>query len=229
MPPPPLPVTLPEYLDRYLTALRIGGRRWAKAERFTAQLVTAAAAGTQPPEPDGLDGEEMYVVGEMLDELFARTRDWPPSHPLILQAKRDWDQRTETLPPQAQQPGQLFRPRPRARLKPRPGPLFRPPRDRMTLLPAVVARQLYDLAATGEASARFLRELASAVSDGSAVPGQDTGADTTSLNEAGREAVGALLQVAARRLQAQGKSAHSADLSQIVKAWQAYAAEGAAR
>jgi hypothetical protein len=222
-PPPPPPATLPEFLDRYLTGVRIGGRRWESAERFTGQLVTAADAGAEPPDPEGLDGESLYVVGELLAELFCQTRNWPPSHHLILRAKREWDQRTETLPPRAREPGQLGRPLPSARLRPRPGPVFRPARTQTPLPPAVVARQLQGLAASGEAAARFLRELAAAVSDGSGLRGQDAGADTTALDTAGREAVGALLETGTRALRVRGSSELAAGMSQVLGEWQLWA------
>jgi hypothetical protein len=222
-PPPPPPATLPEFVERYLTAMRVDGRRWEKAERFTAELVTAADGGTESPSPDGLDPESLYVVGDMLSELFAQTRMFPPSHPLILRVLREWNRRVETVPPQAPPPGQHWRPRPTARLRPRLGPVFRPSRTQMAVAPAVLARQLQDLAASGEAAARFLRELATAVSDGSGMAGEDAGADATPLGDAGREAVGALLEAGTRAMRARGKSDLAAGLSQVFGEWQVWA------
>jgi hypothetical protein len=92
----------------------------------------------------------------------------------------------------------------------------------MTLAPAVVARQLHELAVSAEAAARFLRALAAAVGDTN-TPGQDAGADTTSLDDAARGAVGALLEAGIRAMQAGGKGGLAADLAQLLGEWQVWA------
>ena len=224
-PPPPPPANLEEFLARYAPAhFRSNGVAWPAAARFATELVRAADRGEEMSLADAaLSAEDLYVVDDVLDVLRERTREFPPATALLQQVLREYRSRIEIVPPRREigdPPG--FRRRPAARIKPRPSPVFAPHRKQLISPPAVVAKHLHEIAASGEAAARFLRSLAAGVTD-TDTPGQDGGADTTSLDAAAREAVGALLEAGTRAMRAQGKGDFAADLSQILGAWQVWA------
>jgi hypothetical protein len=223
-PPPPPPTNLEEFLARYAPpSFRSFGVGRPAAARFAAELVRAAARGEEMSLEDAaLPGGDLYAVDDVLSELVARAREFPSATSLLFQVLRDYRSRIEVIPAPPAKPGQLLRQPPTARVKPRPGPVFAPSRKQMTLAPAVVARQLHEVAVSGEAAARFLRTLAAAVGDTS-MPGQERGADTTSLDDAGREAVAALLGAAARAMRAGGKGDLAAGLAQVLGEWEVWA------
>jgi hypothetical protein len=215
---PPPPASLAEFLGRYLTGARVGGRRIERAERFTAALVTAAEAGGEPPSAEDLTGEELYAVGELLATLWGQARMFPPVHPLLERVRRDWSQRVEDVPATRRDPGQPggLRPLPTARLRPGPGPVFRLGPESLALAPDEIAARLAGCAAAGEAAAKFLRSLAEGVRRGS------TEADATALDTAARAAVAALLDAGQRA--APGRSdGGSLALPQVLAAWRDWA------
>jgi hypothetical protein len=233
--PPPPPRDLDEFLARNTAQVRSGGLPCPVAARFAAQLVTAANRGEEMPSlaDAALSGEDLYAVDDVLNELLGRARDFPGVTPLLFRVLREYRSGIEVVPRRPREPGDPpgLGPRPTARVKPRPGPVFRPGREGVAVPPAVIAAQLHELAAGGEAAASFLRELAAAVGDGSGAPGSGAGAgaDTTSLDDAGRDAVGALLEAGTRAMRARGQGDLAAGLSQVLAEWQVWARASQAR
>jgi hypothetical protein len=210
-PPPPLPASLEEYIDRHVRTFRMDGRPCEKAARFAGQLVTVAAEGGEPPSLAGLSGEDLATAEDVLSELVGRAgHEYPPATPLAIAAMRAYHERIEIVPHRLGQE----RGRPVARERFRPGPVFRAEPAGKAVVPAVLAAQLLDLAARGEAAARVLRALAAGLNDGSGE------ADTTSLDPGARAAVAALIETGRQASQAAGQQAHAQALSEVAGEWQ---------
>jgi hypothetical protein len=183
---------------------------------FVTALVTAAAEGGHPPHLEGMSGEDLFAAGDLLDELYARSRMYPPGIGLLQQVRREYWQRVEVVPPAVREPGaQRERRPPTARLKLAPDPVFRLDPGTMPLPADDLVGRLRRMADAAEAAARFMRSLAAGVADGSGE------ADTRALDAAGRAAVAALLRAGG---EAQGQPGTAA-LPQCLAACEAWRSE----
>lgn len=219
-PPPPLPATLEEYIERHVSTFRLSGQRCDKAARFAGQLVTAAAEGGEPPSLAGLSGEDLAAAEDVLNELLGRAgHEYPPATPLVIAAKRAYSERIEIVPRRLGEE----RARRVARERFRPGPVFRADPGTKAVVPAVLAARLVEMAASSEEAAGFFRSLAAGLGGGSGE------ADTTTLGAGGREAVAAVLETGRRAAQAAGQHAHAQALSEVAGEWEVWARTSPAR